>query len=225
MNTSPSHEHGDTAAASIKMALAWLGTILGAVTLQDLVMLATLGYTLLQTFFLLRDRAKKAREEERGPTKRQRGKATVGVTAGIGAVAIALAAPLVMKWEGLRTSPYLDPVKIPTVCYGETHVDMRSYTPAECEAMLQRSLKDHGDELAKCLPADLDDHMKAAALSFAYNVGVQKVCRSTFARKLRERDPTACAELPRWVYGGGQVMNGLVGRRGDEQALCLAGGK
>ena len=37
-------------------------------------------------------------------------------SAAVGAAAIALVA----GWEGLRTKAYLDAVKVPTVCFGET---------------------------------------------------------------------------------------------------------
>lgn len=142
------------------------------------------------------------------------------VAAGLGAAAIALAVPVVAQWEGLRTTPYLDPVGIPTVCYGETHAQMRAYTPAECKAMLLESLEKHGQDIAACLAPSLPDHQKAAALSFGYNVGAAKLCGSTFARKLNARDPSACAELSRWTYAGGKELPGLVKRRAAERALC-----
>jgi lysozyme len=145
-----------------------------------------------------------------------RGKAA----AGLGAIAIALAAPLVMRSEGLRTEPYLDVARVKTVCFGDTHAEMRTYTPQECESMLMESLEKHGADIAACLPADLPDRQKAAALSFAYNVGAPKVCASTFAAKLRAGDPTACAELSRWVYADGRILSGLVKRRAAERALC-----
>ncbi len=138
----------------------------------------------------------------------------------IGAGIIALAAPVVMHFEGLVTRPYVDPVGIPTVCYGETHVQMRAYTPDECKAMLLESMAEHGAQIAPCLPADLPDHKKAAALSFAYNVGAGAFCGSTFAKKLKAGDPSACAELSRWTYAGGKELPGLVKRRATERALC-----
>lgn len=143
-----------------------------------------------------------------------------GKAVGLGAIAVALATPLVMRFEGLRTTPYLDVVAVRTVCYGETHAQMRVYTPQECEEMLQDSLEKHGADIAACLPPGLPDNQKAAALSFAYNVGASKVCASTFAAKLRAGDPTACAELSRWIYADGKVLPGLVKRRAAERALC-----
>ena len=86
--------------------------------------------------------------------------------------------------------------------------------------MLVASLESHGAEIAACIPPDLPDSVKAASLSFGYNVGAAKFCASTFASRLRIYDRGACAELDRWVYAGGQKLPGLVTRRARERALC-----
>jgi hypothetical protein len=39
-----------------KVAIAWVGTTLGTVTLNDLVLFATLAYTTINTYLLIRDR-------------------------------------------------------------------------------------------------------------------------------------------------------------------------
>lgn len=143
------------------------------------------------------------------------------VAAGISAAAMVLALPMVALHEGLRTSPYRDPVGIMTVCYGETNAEMRRYTPAECRQLLRDSLASHGAAIAVCIPEALPDHVKAAALSFAYNVGASAFCGSTMARKLSQGDIAGgCAELSRWVYAKGQRLPGLVKRRADERRMC-----
>lgn len=69
------------------------------------------------------------------------------------AAACACATPLIMMSEGLRTKPYLDPVKIPTVCYGETQVEMRIYTKDECGALLRKQLAEkYAPKVLACLP-------------------------------------------------------------------------
>lgn len=141
--------------------------------------------------------------------------------AAISVAVLALATPVVMRSEGQRTEPYRDPVGILTVCYGETHVEMRSYTQQECRDMLSGSLAEHWAGIAACVPADAPDRVKAASLSFAYNVGASAFCGSTMSRKLMSRDYTGgCAELSRWTYAGGQQLPGLVKRRAAERALC-----
>lgn len=141
--------------------------------------------------------------------------------AGACAALLALATPVVIRYEGLSTTPYRDPVGILTVCYGETNVAMRTYTPAECQDMLARSLAEHWQKVAHCVPADAPDRVKAASASFAYNVGPAAFCGSTMSRKLLARDYAGgCAELSRWTYAGGQQLPGLVKRRAAERALC-----
>jgi hypothetical protein len=44
----------DTNVATIKVLIAWIGAVVGGVTLSQLVLGATLIYTLLQIFILLR---------------------------------------------------------------------------------------------------------------------------------------------------------------------------
>ena len=52
----PTTEHNDSAVAVIKMTVAWLLAAWGAITLQKLVLLATLVYTGLQIYVLVRDK-------------------------------------------------------------------------------------------------------------------------------------------------------------------------
>ena len=46
----------ETNAALIKLLVAWVGTMFGGITLSGLVLFATLVYTVLQTYLLVRDR-------------------------------------------------------------------------------------------------------------------------------------------------------------------------
>lgn len=138
----------------------------------------------------------------------------------ITAAAVAVALPVIMAFEGLVLRPYRDPVGLMTVCFGETSAEMRSYTADECRALLQESAQKHAKDIEACLPPNLPEHVYAASISFAYNVGAQKFCQSTFSRKLRSAEPGACAELSRWVYAGGKALPGLVKRRAVERAMC-----
>lgn len=139
----------------------------------------------------------------------------------ITAAVVALAIPVVAAFEGLRRVPYRDPVGIMTVCYGDTHAQMREHTPAECKALLVESLQKHGQAITHCLPDRLPEHVLAASLSFAYNVGPAAFCGSTMSKKLRQFDISgACAELSRWTYAGGKQLPGLVRRRATERAMC-----
>lgn len=152
---------------------------------------------------------------------------TAGAAAGVGVV-VALALPLVASWEGLRTSPYKDLIGKPTVCYGETNVEMREYTRVECEAMLQKSLAKYAGPVLDCLPTNAPLSVKAAFTSLAYNNGVAKVCPSNTAAAARAGHyAQACNMLLAWnkarVKGKLVPVQGLTNRRKAERELCLKG--
>jgi GH24 family phage-related lysozyme (muramidase) len=142
------------------------------------------------------------------------------------AASVALAVPLVARWEGLKLDPYTDIVGVRTVCYGETRgVQERRHTKAECDAMLAAAVAEFGARLDSCLTreADMPPAMRAALYSWAYNVGIGAACRSTLVRLANAGDfRAACEQLPRWNRAGGREVRGLSNRRAEERALCLA---
>ena len=149
------------------------------------------------------------------------------VAGGAAAVALAVTA-LITPWEGKRNDPYLDIVKVPTVCYGETKVAMRRYSDAECKAMLQSSVTStYARQVFDCTPGLMDDrrvNQAAAAISLTYNIGATKYCRSTTARLFRAgRFAEGCRAIMQWRMAGGRVVQGLVNRRSAEVKLCLRG--
>lgn len=151
-------------------------------------------------------------------------KGVMGASALI-AAALSLAVPVVETFEGLRTRPYRDPVGVATVCYGQTGVEMRPYTPEECRAMLNRAITQrYGPEVLKCTPG-IGDYPGAfaAAISLAYNIGSSAYCRSTAARRFQQGELKAgCDAFALWVKAGGRVLPGLVNRREAEIEMCHA---
>lgn len=144
--------------------------------------------------------------------------------AGVGAGCAAILLACVPQFEGMVLRGYKDPIGIVTACAGHTKTAVlgKPYTREECERLLVDDLIEHAEGVASCTRDDLTTGQQAAAISFAYNVGVAKFCASTFARKLNAQDPTACAELDRWTKAGGRELPGLVKRRAAEKAICLS---
>lgn len=141
----------------------------------------------------------------------------------VGAVA-AVTIGLASQLEGTRNDPYLDIVKVWTVCTGETHVEMRHYTDAECNSMTKKSLVKYGDGILECIKVPVSQNQHAAFTLFAYNVGVPNFCKSGLLKKLNAGDYVgACNGLMQWVYAGGKYVQGLANRRQIEQRLCLKG--
>jgi lysozyme len=137
-----------------------------------------------------------------------------------------IAAPFVAGWEGLRNVAYLDPVRVPTICYGSTEGVKLGQTKSdeECRAMLKAELGEFMRGVDAAVKVEMPDTRRAALTSFAYNVGLANFQRSTLLRLLNQgHTVAACNELRRWVYAKGIKLKGLVRRREAERELCLIG--
>lgn len=151
-------------------------------------------------------------------------KAVGGGLAATAAVAIAL--PLLMTSEGLRTDAYLDPVGIPTICYGETlGVELgQSHTVEECERMLADRAEGFLTAMRNCTTVPLPAKTEAAFLSFTYNLGEGVYCKNMARKRINKgKVKEACEALSLYNKAGGRVLPGLVTRRAEERKLCLEG--
>ena len=156
-------------------------------------------------------------------------KRTLQGTVGAGAAAVLLS--MVPQFEGMVLRGYKDPIGIVTACAGHTATAVlgKPYSREECLALLDKDLVEHAQGVLACTPA-LSGHVNqtAAAVSFAYNVGVGAYCRSMTARRFSAGDwAGACRAMnqadngkPQWVWAGGKMLPGLVTRRATERALC-----
>lgn len=130
----------------------------------------------------------------------------------------------------MRTKAYLDVVKVPTICFGETRgVKIGDVaTVAQCKTMSAHGLADFETGMRKCLtsPDTIPDKPYVAFLSLSYNIGTGAFCRSTLVRKVNAGDVRGgCDELLKWDRAGGMRWKGLTRRRQEERALCLEGAK
>jgi lysozyme len=139
---------------------------------------------------------------------------------------LAMATALVSHFEGRSLVAYIDPVGIPTICYGSTAgVKLgQTKTPEECTALLAGELGQACASVDKLVRVQLPPARRAALCSFVYNAGANAFATSTMLRKLNAGDTRgACAQLDRWVYAGGKQLGGLVKRRQAERELCEVG--
>jgi lysozyme len=136
---------------------------------------------------------------------------------------LAIATPMIYKYEGTRYTPYRDSGGVMTVCEGDTYnVDPnKTYSPDECAARLKERLTEHNSGMVACVSVPMSDGEHAAYLSFTYNVGVKAFCNSTLNKKLHAGDRKgACAELSRWTLVNGVHSRGLERRRAEERKTC-----
>lgn len=142
------------------------------------------------------------------------------------AATLSIATAVVGPFEGLRTKAYLDPIGIPTICYGHTATTQMGdrKTPAQCKEQLSKDLLIAIQDIESRVSVPMTVERRAGLVSFVYNVGGTKFGNSTLLQKLNSGDTGgACAELSRWIYAGGLKLNGLVTRRTEERRLCEVG--
>lgn len=130
------------------------------------------------------------------------------------------------QWEGTKYRPYEDVVGVLTVCQGYAGKDVvkgKTYTPAECKALLQRELASHGAGVLNCTKVPLTQYQYDAFTLFTYNVGVNAFCTSKSVLKpLNEgKYSEACKGLLKWVYADGKYVQGLANRRQYEYKMCI----
>ena len=152
---------------------------------------------------------------------------TGGAGASLIAVALGIAVPEIKEFEGRRLVPYLDIVKVLTVCDGKTGPEVivnKVYTHKECDAMTAKDAAKYASGVLKVSPHLAWHPMQlAAAISFSYNVGLGTYQTSTVSKLFNKGDFLgACNFLPNYKYAGGKVSTGLVNRRARERMICLS---
>ncbi len=146
---------------------------------------------------------------------------------------------LIKKWEGCekkkgdgKLEAYKDSVGIPTIGYGSTFnfdqdrpVEMSDIIDqSTAEEWLAKEIDEKAISIGRLVTVKLSQQMFDALVSFAYNVGVTAFEESTLRRLLNQSDyEGAAGQFDRWVKANGHVLQGLVNRRNDEEALFRQG--
>lgn len=143
------------------------------------------------------------------------------------ATALSLAGlTLIATYEGKRNEAYLDPVGIPTICYGHIKTaKLGQYKDdQECVTLLSQEASEYASAVLKLTTAELTQGQLDALTSFTYNLGRGNYAKSTLRKKLNAGDYCGAArEFPKWNRAGGKVLRGLVKRRAAEQARFMEG--
>lgn len=137
---------------------------------------------------------------------------------------------LIMRFEGFRARAYRDPVGIWTIGYGHTSMagPPRVYrgmviTRQEAAGMLRRDVEMFAEGVRRFVRVHLADGQFSALVSFAYNVGLGALARSSVLKAVNARQFEAVPRrLALWVKAGGRRFPGLVRRRAAEAAMFMA---
>ena len=135
---------------------------------------------------------------------------------------------LIKKFEGLRLTAYLCPVRVWTIGYGHTGEDVYSglkISEERAEELLLDDLQSFEQCVNSFVTVKLNQNEYDALVSFTFNVGTTAFINSTLLKLLNQRTNrrVVSEEFKRWVKGGdGEAIPGLVRRREEECKLFLA---
>ena len=148
---------------------------------------------------------------------------------------------MIKHHEGVRYKPYRCPARLFTIGVG--HVlypdqgrlpldqrdafqlkaeDNRTFSKAEVDGLLAFDLQRFETGVARLFPVVLAQGQFDALTSFAFNLGLGGLQRSTLRQKVLRGEVEAADEFLKFVRGGGKILPGLVKRRNDERALFLS---
>lgn len=151
---------------------------------------------------------------------------------------------LIKHFEGVRLKPYLCPALLWTigvghVLYHEQHYlpingrrnfplkpeHKRSFTEAEVNELLRNDLARFESGVERLCGRSLSQCQFDALVSFAFNLGLGTLQRSTLRKKLTRGDIRGAADqFLRFNKAGGKILPGLQRRRVAERAMFLTCG-
>jgi lysozyme len=149
---------------------------------------------------------------------------------------------MIKHHEGVKQKAYRCPAKLWTIGVG--HVlypeqgklkledrmsvplrpeDDRVFPMEEVDGILRADLARFERGVAQYCPVPLTQGNFDGLVSFAFNVGLGTLQRSTLRQKLLRGDKAGAAEeLLKYCMAGGKILKGLQNRRIDERALFLS---
>jgi lysozyme len=130
---------------------------------------------------------------------------------------------LIKSFEGLKLRAYLCPAKVWTIGYGSTGphvVPGKSINEAQADELLQDDLDRFEAAVTRLVTVPLTQNQYDALVSFAFNVGISALERSTLLKRVNAKlFDQARAEFAKWNRAGGRPLAGLTRRRAAEAAL------
>jgi lysozyme len=136
---------------------------------------------------------------------------------------------LLHKYEGLVLDAYLCPAKVPTIGYGNTFYEDGSKVKMGDKITKERAIelfenileKNFASQVKRLIKSRVTNNQFSALVSFAYNVGVGNLKKSTLLKLVNSNpnDPAIRNQFMRWNRAGGKVLLGLTRRRESEANL------
>lgn len=131
---------------------------------------------------------------------------------------------LIARFEGLRLEAYQDSVGVWTIGYGHTKgvYPGQVITLEQANAFLDDDLATHASGIFKYVTVKLNQNQFDALVSFHFNLGPDILRNSQLLNYINTQQwQNAASEMKKYVYAGGQLLEGLVNRRNAEAELFL----
>jgi lysozyme len=137
---------------------------------------------------------------------------------------------LIKRFEGVRDRPYRCSAKLWTVGVGHLIGNgkslpdswNRTFTKEEINALLIRDLNRFERGIRMYIKVPLRQCEYDALCSFAFNLGLGTLQRSTLRQKINRGDKESAAkEILRYCRAGGKIIKGLQRRREAEYQMFL----
>ncbi|NTU52847.1 MAG: lysozyme [Chlorobiaceae bacterium] len=135
---------------------------------------------------------------------------------------------IIREFEGFSAKPYRCPAGVLTIGYGSTRYENGTpvkltdppITEAKAEEIMRATLGQYEAAVNRYVTVPLNQHQFDALVDFAYNAGAQNLRTSTLLKLLNQKNYTDAAnQFGKWIYGGGEKLEGLVRRRASERKL------
>ena len=138
---------------------------------------------------------------------------------------------LLHDFEDLILTSYLCPAGVWTIGYGNTFYEDgtrvqagQTITKERAEQLFLFVVNRFASDVQNLLRRTLNENQFSAIVSFAYNVGIANLRKSTLLRKVNAnpRDTTIRTEFLKWNKAGGRELAGLTRRRQAEAVLYFS---
>lgn len=149
--------------------------------------------------------------------------------------ACAVAAPLTMSSEGKKNTGYLDPSRIPTICFGHTGPEVRVgawWSDGTCKDVFTKDQQRLAVAALQCTPDEVvkNRYVFGSVVDFTFNGGAGLYCRSSMARDFGAGHYAAgCRDFLKYRFSRNRAtgrmveLPGLKIRRGKEAETCMKG--
>lgn len=134
---------------------------------------------------------------------------------------------LIKHFEGCELESYRCSANVLTIGYGTTKnvVEGMKISQHQAEELLMKDLEEFEEYVEDLIDVKLEQHQFDALVAWTYNLGPTNLKTSTLRKVLNKGAYDDVPEqMKRWNKAGGQVLKGLVRRRGAE-ALLFEGKK